>query len=523
MDKSAKVIHDAAYDKIQEDIDRVEAAITQQKERIYEIQKIQITLKAEAQRLESKAKATRPRNSRDWLSRAWADYKQKNLYKKAVEYRQASLDCERNIDSLKNGIDKYKQDIYKLRGQQKDLSRQAKEWEKGDRGEREPGLSRAEMERLKENDAKIQERDTREFRLSPEQMARLEQNDRIIQERIARERGTEPDRNPEPPTREHNREEIRDTTRPGDNQREIDTSDNNPAPPTREDSERDPREDAWLRDIQNRADEAKTERSEPADTNSPAREDGEVSRENEPGEVVWRDDLKNKIDEARAESRSMEEFKERLEAQGIEVRERGEEIISFRHPDVKTNIRGATLGDEYSRENIERDLEQNRENPREDSREEPGREDRQQDQQQEPTREETRDTSIPSVRQWEEPTSTERDNPLPPGYQEPGINRLSESRTESRFEYTDTHPFEIMLQAKARERENPSPENRQEYLERREAWQTYHDNRLAEINGERDRDHDRSPDREDTEDRDHDADREDTEDRDNDRDMDRER
>lgn len=510
MDKSTKAIYDAAHDKLEKDIDRIKAAIARKQESIYAVERDQLIFNTEAKRLETKAKSVRPRNSRDWVSRSWANYKQKNLYKKVAKYREAALDCKQRIDGLKNDINDRKQDIYVLQREQSDLKWQAREWEKGDRGEKEPGLSRDEMERLKENDARIQERDTREYRLSPEEMERLEKNDRIIQERMAREKGIEPNRDPEPPTREHNREEIReedrDMARPGDNQREIDISDTNPPPPTRGESERDPREEAWLRDIQDGNLRAS------ADTNSPAREDNkEVTRENEPGGVTWRDDLKNKIDEARAESRSMEEFKERLEAQGIEVRERGENIISFRHPDVKTNIRGKSLGEEYTKDNMLKEFEQNRENPREDSREEPGREDGQQDHQQEPTREETRDTSIPSVRQWEEPTSTERDNPLPPGYQEPGINRLSESREESRYEYTDTHPFEIMLQAKARERENPSPENRQEYLERREAWQTYHDERLAEINGERDRDHDRSPDREDTEDRD------------NDRDMDRER
>jgi len=180
---------------------------------------------------------------------------------------------------------------------------------------------------------------------------------------------------------------------------------------------------------------------EPEENREPeeSREQPEPNETREQPEKYWRDDLKEKIDQAREGSRNMDEFRDNLSRQGIQANLRGENI-TFRHPGVQTNIRGTTLGDEYSRESLERDF---AEREREDQ-------------------------------------DIERDI----GDTDRGDERGPNEREQ--YEYKADHPFARMCEAGARLRENPTPENEREFFEQKNAWTNYADVRIEELKAERD-------------------------------------
>lgn len=161
----------------------------------------------------------------------------------------------------------------------------------------------------------------------------------------------------------------------------------------------------------------------------------------------WKADLRQSIDSARAESRDFKDFKSILARQGIDVTLRGDNIISFRHPQIGTNIRGTSLGDNYGREAIAKDIAVNSREPEPD-------------------------------REAPEPT---------PEAPEP-------DRKNVVYEYRNTHPFEIMIEAGARCRKEATPENWREFESRRKAWFAYRDERISEMD-KQERDRERNPSR----------------------------
>ncbi len=187
-----------------------------------------------------------------------------------------------------------------------------------------------------------------------------------------------------------------------------------------------------------------TENREPKESREPeeTREQPEPNETREQPGKYWRDDLKEKIDQAREESRNMDEFRDNLSRQGIQANLRGENI-TFRHPGVQTNIRGTTLGDEYSRESLERDFSE-REREDQDIERDIGDTDRSGD--------------------------------------ERGPNEREQ------YEYKADHPFARMCEAGARLRENPTPEHEREFFAQRDAWKEYADTRMEELKAERDGD-----------------------------------
>lgn len=87
------------------------------------------------------------------------------------------------------------------------------------------------------------------------------------------------------------------------------------------------------------------------DTKAKKRESMAERQLKERGEKPWKQDLRMAIDIAKVRSKNFGEFKQRLEKDGIKVQERGKNI-TFRHPATKQNVRGSTLGEQYTKENI---------------------------------------------------------------------------------------------------------------------------------------------------------------------------
>ncbi len=73
------------------------------------------------------------------------------------------------------------------------------------------------------------------------------------------------------------------------------------------------------------------------------------------GEKSWKMDLRAAIDQARLNSKNLSEMKAKLRVEGIEMNVRGKNL-TFNHPAIKKNIRGKSLGADYTKTAIESSL-----------------------------------------------------------------------------------------------------------------------------------------------------------------------
>jgi len=86
-----------------------------------------------------------------------------------------------------------------------------------------------------------------------------------------------------------------------------------------------------------------------------------AKNENKEGIFTWKEALRQAIDEAKSVCENREQFQEYLKQNfEIEMPRNTKKTVSFIHPAVsKSSVRGATLGEDYTAENIDKQLNNN--------------------------------------------------------------------------------------------------------------------------------------------------------------------